>query len=268
MKELTIEVTNQCCLCCVHCSTRAGRDFEDDLVFLPRRKVKEVLYRFADFEKIRFSGGEPFIRPGIINIFHDAKTRGKFVEVLTSGYFWGQPIPEDLIRKCKAFVDLISFSIYGDEWVHQNVTREYSLKCLDKSVDRVISHKIPFGFNFVALKKSIPGLEYVMQYVGKRASEVKYYVPSLRILRFIQQGYGEGRADQAINEDEIERVKEMAKSFAEKYHVDLKIGCSFAEQGCTQGEGKAVVTAKGEYLNCSALKYGSLQGPFACREKW
>jgi len=267
MKELTIEVTNMCANHCKHCSTRAV--LQEDAIFISRSKVREALDRFRDFEKVRFSGGEPFMHPGILNLFGEAKRRGRKVEVLTSGSVWGRPIPEATIKKSKELVDHFAFSLYGgDEQTHFQIVREFSFTALHESVGTVISNQIPFSFNFVAMNSSLLGLRPALEYAKKRASETGYCTPPFRILRFIKQGDGKGKDHESLNEKQIKRIMDYCNDAAAKLAMDIKFGCSFSKTGCTEGLGKAVLTVNGDYISCSALKYGAKTGQFACKERW
>jgi hypothetical protein len=53
-----------------------------------------------------------------------------------------------------------------------------------------------------------------------------------------------------------------------KSDITIIFLCFLKEENCVQGNGKAVITAQGEKTTCSALKYGSKQEPYACKDRW
>jgi len=208
------------------------------------------------------------MRPGIINLLHDAKKRDRFVEVLTSGRCAGGPIPEMLIKQCKGLVNNMVFSMYGNDETHFRVNRQVEgYACMDPSVETTIEQRIPFSFVFVAMQPSLAGLEDAFKYVSQR--NVDFCTPVLNVFRYIHQGNGVNpECRLALTEDEIKRVRDDCLRLAETYHVKLALGCSLAEEGCNAGIEKMVVTYTGQRFPCSALKFSELSGQFACSERW
>jgi len=284
MKELTIEITNNCANKCVHCPSCAllewdlqGLDEErgesEQIFELTKPEVIRVLDENPVFDKIRFSGGEPFMHPLLLEFLREAKKRRKYVEVLTSGNFYFREQPFALINSSREFVDRINISLYGNREVHDNITRnEGSFDCLDATVDRILGEKINFSFNFVAMSKNKDALEDVFRYVCSKKND--YCNPGINILRIINQGFALGEKYLFLLEAQVSAVAVLSKELSRKYNVPVSLGCSFAETFCNAGNNKRIFTYNREYFDCSALKGERVNSReiggsnFLCQERW
>jgi len=265
MKYLTIEITDKCTLNCSHCSTNA---INQGSKFLTIQKIENILAEFSDFDVVRLSGGEPFEHPMIREILKTIKQKNKQAWILSSGVKGGKAIPKELLNETKKFIDMIVFSIYGCEEIHNKVCNSNSYELLKKSVESVIEEKIPFFFQTVAMKTNFNDLENILKYLKNIKSRINYCIPQLNMLRFIKQGRAKENQELALTNEQIKSLIEDCKILFEKYGVEIIVGCSLQEKTCTQGSGKAAITIQGEKISCSALKYGSKQERFACRDRW
>lgn len=133
MKELTIEITNQCSLNCLHCSTNAIKNGKIFFTTDQIKQIKQILDKFVDFDKIKISGGEPFQHPQISKILKTIKNRGKFIEVLSSGVYFEKEIPKKMLTSSKDLIDDIVFSIYGDKIIHNKILNKASKQIPENS---------------------------------------------------------------------------------------------------------------------------------------
>jgi len=264
MKHLTIEITDKCSLNCLHCSTNSNNNGR---VFLELDEIDEILDEFNNFEKVRLSGGEPFEHPYLVEIVKKIKDKNKIIEILSSGVSNQQELSKEILISLKDFVNRIVFSIYGDEDIHNKICSHNSYKILNKSVESTIEERIPFSFQTVVMKMNKNEIKNIVGYISRLKNRVDFCNPKLHILRFIKQGRGKENQQFAISGNDI---KELIKRSREIPQKDIKItfGCSFKEEGCIQGTGKAAVTIQREKITCSALKYSSKQKIFACKERW
>ncbi len=262
MKDLTIEITERCSLNCLHCSTNSSPIKSN---FLREKQLLKYLQEFQEFNHLRFSGGEPFEHPLIADLAKKVKQENKELEILTSGVFYESPIPNSLLEDIKPSVDRIIFSIYGSEKIHNNITRHNSFSYLDESVERTIKQKIPIYFQTIAMKSNQQEIENIIEYINNKKSKTDYCNIGLHILRFIKQGRAT-QADEALTRQKLDKLILDATELSEKSKVRVSFGCSLKEENCVQG--KAVITTRGEKTTCSALKYGSEQKPYACKERW
>jgi MoaA/NifB/PqqE/SkfB family radical SAM enzyme len=264
MKDLTIEITDRCSLNCLHCSTNAS---PKGAIFLREKQLLKYLQDFSDFDHIRFSGGEPFEHLLIEELAKKVKQKNKELEILTSGVFYESSIPNSLLKDIKSYLDRMIFSIYGPEKIHNKITRHNSFSLLGESVDRAIKQKIPIYFQTVAMKSNQQEIENIIKYIHNKKPKTDYCNLGLHILRFIKQGRAT-QSDEALKRQKLDNLILDAAELSEKYNLKVSFGCSLKEENCVQGNGKAVITAQGEKTTCSALKYGSKQEPYACKDRW
>ena len=106
---LQIDVTNKCNLRCWFCR----RDkLKRDTLTLEILKDIFIKAKGFGFTVLNVSGGEPLLRPDIVEILKVAKKYFKEVTITTNGTV---PIPEEVFK----YTDLVQVSIDGDEKVHE-----------------------------------------------------------------------------------------------------------------------------------------------------
>ena len=276
MKELTIELPENCALRCRHCSHDRVCELQVDYPGWEEHEFGPLLDLYGTFKKVRISGGEPFSQlTSLLAILRQAKQRNRYTEVLSSGVcsrdFDGslEPIPEEVLRTHSEFIDNIGFTIHGDRQTHDFITQTLgSFDCLRKSVDLARKYQVHFSFNFVAMRPSLAGLEHSLDCVRYYTAVVRKEVP-FRILRFIKQG--DSQQNLALDVEQVLALRRRVPLLEEKYGVKIYLGCSLVEKGCRAGEGKAVETAHGGSFACSSLKGydGEVQPKsFPCRVRW
>ena len=263
MKDLTIEVTNHCSLNCVHCSSSANSEGN---IFMSTEYLRKILEEFGDFEHVRLSGGEPFEHINIERLCEQVKSANRELELLSSGVCYKSHIPKSLLRLCKKNIDNVVFSLYGRKEIHDNVCRADAYDHLTKSVALASDEGVPFSFHTIALRQNAAEIEDVFQYIA--AVNPLGEKPKLRIMRLIKQGRAEENENLALSKRELQGFVEHTKQLSEKYGIPTTYSGSLLEEGCTCGSDKAVVTVYGERIGCSALKFGTRSGHFACRQRW
>ena len=82
MKELTIEITDNCMLRCLQCSSNARPDKSK---YMTLSEINEILKKFKDFESVRLSGGEPFQHPNLTEIIRFIKSRDRKITIMSCG---------------------------------------------------------------------------------------------------------------------------------------------------------------------------------------
>ena len=75
LKEITIEITQQCPNYCIHCSSMSSLSKNH---MMPLEKVKELIddVDILGCEQISFSGGEPFLHKDLVKMVAYAYRKG------------------------------------------------------------------------------------------------------------------------------------------------------------------------------------------------
>jgi AdoMet-dependent heme synthase len=271
MKELTVEITDKCSLKCLFCSTMAKKTGN---VFVSPERMTDILDKYEEFKSVRLSGGETFEHPKLEEILKILKKRNKITTILSCGVKNDREIPEKFLEKIKPLVNDIVFSYHGFYDEHERIvtsnkpfylTLPYWDMMMD-SLDNANLVGIPVSFQTVAIKQNYDKLEDMAKTMGDLKNGCKIDL-SWHILRFVKQGRGKINANQGLNEIQATELPKLAKIWSEKYNVRITYTHSYDNSKCDCGDEKAVVTITGEEIPCSALKYGSEKGKFACRKK-
>jgi hypothetical protein len=134
--KLTVELSYDCILNCIHCSSRAFRNTALNIT-----DIEKVLNEFP-IDEVILSGGEPLGYPGIENLINSLISKNIKVSMNTCGianrrdymFFFKNEfefsslingkiaIPYDVLIK----LDKIYVSLYGDEYLHNRITRSDS----------------------------------------------------------------------------------------------------------------------------------------------
>ncbi len=82
-ESVTFELTYGCNLRCLHCYNPTHRVLPHELTTV---EIYSILDQLADFGvlNVTFSGGEPSIRPDIVQILRHARSRGLMIQLLTN----------------------------------------------------------------------------------------------------------------------------------------------------------------------------------------
>jgi MoaA/NifB/PqqE/SkfB family radical SAM enzyme len=183
LNEIKIEVTYNCPLSCVHCSSDANPGHQ---ISMPVEKCIEIIKDAVSVgvNEVTFSGGEPLVWSGILDVVRYSKQYGLKVNIYTSGNFDNM---EDLMSGfANVGVDSMIFSIYSDiEKEHSRVTRKAnSFSNTMKAIRLAQSYSIHTEIHFVALASLYKNLPNIAELAKENG------VQRISILRFVPQGRG------------------------------------------------------------------------------
>jgi MoaA/NifB/PqqE/SkfB family radical SAM enzyme len=276
MKELTLEITNNCSLNCIQCSTQAGPNRD---IFFDLDKIDKITDKYFDFNIIRLSGGEPFDHPKIDKICKLIKQKGKIVQILSCGVYYNEPLPLNFLKEIKNDVDEIIFSYHGYLDTHEKIVTSkkdylnyppyWDMLC--DSIDHVTMAQIPYSFETVLMKENFPKLEEIATNmsafgIGKMFNGFGEENINWHILKFVKQGRGKLNQNQALNKNQIQTLPNLIKKFKQIYpNINITYSNSFEGKKCDCGSEKAVYTCYDEQIPCSALKNCNYRGKFSCK---
>lgn len=209
LREIKIEVTNQCSLACIHCSSDAtpASSFEMD----PKdclRILEEAIKTSVDH--VAFTGGEPLLWEALEEAVILTATNISNISIYTSG---NVPSFREKIRGLsKNGLRTCIFSIFGStEDSHEQITRikgsyQETLNAIQDASKcglRVELHFVPLSSNYFELEK-----------IAERAKT--WGVSCISVLRFVPQGRGSLMRRQLLNKlqniqlkNSIERLREQ-----------------------------------------------------------
>lgn len=259
LKHLTLEITNECPLQCVFCSSGVGH-------------VPTLSYSLSDIQSIidsvvalgckyiAFSGGEPLMHPDIIGAVKHAKEKGLVVSIYTSGNVKDKegnvvPVPNSMFKELP--VNSIFFSIHGgDASVHDSISNvEGSFDNLMTSVKNAIACGIYTEFHFVPLKNNYEEIAKIYELAGSIG------VNSIKILRFVAQGNGADNRDiLSMSRTDATHFRDILIHLISDGKVPIKLGAHFSvlllgdNQKCGAGISKASILPDKYMVSCSSMK--------------
>lgn len=264
LKEITIEVTQQCPNNCVHCSSfsclRKTTYLSTDIII---EIINDALA--LGCRTFNISGGEPFLHPGLLQIVDYIDKHGVQCCIYTSGISManGKPaiVPMRLLQSLKDKVDKYIVNVEAADEITYNRIMGTSfggfglMKTFIKEAvglgDIVEAHFVPMKFNY-----------HQIHDVVKMCADLG--VSRVSFLRFVPQGRGfENRNDIQLNEVEVSRVKTMMEECVKNNASSIRIGIPLSSCknriNCLTGTDKLVVRYDGNVYPCEAFK-----GEFYC----
>ncbi len=179
MNYLRIAVTDKCNLRCTYCMPH------ENMVFLPKKEILtyEELLRiitiFSDLgvNKVRFTGGEPFVRTDFIDLLeYTSKLEGiNNVNITTNGVFTYQHL--DRLKE----IDGLNLNISLDTLIPEKfikITRRNAFDSVMKTIEKSISIGIRTKLNMV-VQQDVNDNEIV--------DFIEYFMSSPIDVRFIEQ---------------------------------------------------------------------------------
>lgn len=257
LDELKIELTRKCLFNCIHCSSHGSPGGTEELEFTIVQELIDESKKLG-ISKVVFSGGEPLLWPGILDIISNASQ----LDIDTCIYTTGRHSPEDYengfskeLKRAK--LNRAIFSVYGKERAYEKITR------IGGSYQRTISKirdlqasGIEIEFHFVPMKINFRELSHVVNLARDLG------INKLSILRFVPHGRG-ALLKKSMNlsgpenlelRDEIRRARQTSPS------VEIRLGSPYnfllieKDVFCKAGINTLIITPDGSAYPCDAFK--------------
>ena len=258
LAEIKIELTQECPLACIHCSTNSSRKQTSSL---PKAVVVRLLREASAMgvKKVVFTGGEPLVSPYLLESLNVAASLGMAPTVYTSGILDNElnPMSLELARKVvSAGADRFIFSVYSHRpEIHDSVTRYGTHAATLEALNNAVRTRIPVEMHFVAMRRNfrdLPGLVVLADSAG---------VGRVSVLRFVPQGRGRNIAERDdLGVDELLELAQMMTSLRVHYpRLTIRAGSPFNILGvgntpCNAAQDVLIVNHRGDIFPCDAFK--------------
>jgi len=253
LREIKIEVTHDCLLQCVHCSSAAevssGRRMEwsscmrvlDDAAFLGAKEVA-------------FSGGEPLLWKHIEDAVGRASEHGMVVFLYTTG---NAPNAQETLKDLSsAGLSRVMFSLFGtDAEEHEKVT---AIEGSYRNTLEIASHCLSIGldteFHFVPLSHNFKSLQGIVEQAHRMG------VKRVSLLRLVPQGRGAKVRDKQLDHSQnLELRKSIIALRAAGYDIRLGSPYNFLmlreKPQCRSGMDRVTVGPDLSIFPCDAFKH-------------
>lgn len=260
MNIVSWNVTNACNMYCAHCYRDAGCKAEDELSTADAKKLLTEIKR-AGFQIMIFSGGEPLMRPDILELVKFADSLGLFPVFGTNGTLITPQMAKDLKA---AGARAMGISLDSLDAAKHDKFRSFP-GGWQGAVDGMKNCKaagLPFQIHTTVMDWNAPELEDMIDFaveIGARAHHFFFLVPTGRAATIEEESL---RAEQY--EDVLTRIMKKQQTVP----IELKPTCapqflriaaelgmkSRFHRGCLAGLSYCIISPKGKVQPCAYLK--------------
>lgn len=207
-------VTKACNLRCIHCYASADNNpAENELTTEEGFKLLEDLSSFG-CPVVLFSGGEPLVRPDILDLIHRAVQLGLRAVLSTNGTL----IDENMAKELKKFgLSYVGISLDGIGEVHDRF--RVSQGCFEKVVKAIENCKkegIKVGLRFTINKFNVEEIPKVFDFVEEAQ------IPRICFYHLVYAGRGSRLMEQDLSHEEtrkwVDYIIDRTKELHEKGH--------------------------------------------------
>jgi radical SAM protein with 4Fe4S-binding SPASM domain len=260
LEGLQIELTDQCQMACIHCSTCAGPDGAHSIPFPHlQRLVKQALP--LGLRYVGLSGGEPFLYPRFEDLCSYLRGTGVEFSVYSCGVMADSsgtvgPIPGEMLASAMG-ASRIVLSLYShDSSTHDSITGvSGSLDATLLTAYAVHELGCALHIHYVPMSRNWAHLRDVAALACRLGAE------QLSVLRLVKQGRacsdGLDMADHEYSE-----LRNLIIDLRETYGDDwLRTGAPWSSllpghtDSCTAGVNKLLISAEGKVFPCEAFKF-------------
>lgn len=256
MNHISWNVTKRCNLFCKHCYRESSPDeiIKDELTTEEGKSLLDQI-RKAGLEIIVFSGGEPLMRPDIIELVQYAKSIGMTPLMGSNGTL----VTDDLAKELKAAgLDAIAISIDSlDPDIHNDFRgAENALSRAMAGVNHCIDNGIKVQVNCTISKYNLDHIDSVMEYANATGAS------SCHMLFLVDVGRGKNIEATQLNKkeykDTINRILDkkidvrVKPTCAPQYKVEamFKDIPSVGGRGCIAGISYCSILPNGDVHIC------------------
>ena len=257
LEEVKIELTKNCPLSCVHCSSNASFG---NPVQLTREAVLSLVSQAAELhvKSIIFSGGEPLLWPWIVDAVRACNEHGLHSSIYSTGINLTDDGAKEIIALTKHGLSKVIFSLYSPfKNQHEGITRK--LGSFDKTVavmQELGKNHIEREIHFVPLKLNYKHLAKLIE-LAKDSG-----IPKVSILRFVPQGRGVilKKSHEMLMHKETMELRKLILDCKEHYDVNIRLGSPYnililnEEVDCIAARKTLCIGPNGNIYPCDAFK--------------
>ncbi len=253
LKEIKIEVTHDCMLHCVHCSSAAEETTGRIMDWTSCKKILDDATNMG-VERIAFSGGEPLLWEHIQRAVEHATHRGIDVDFYTTG---NAPGAENLLDKLRcAGLSRVMFSVFGaNAEQHERVT--VTCGSYDKTV-AMIAHCVGMGlhteFHFVPISNNFSSLMAIADHARRMG------VKRVSVLRLVPHGRGSDKEVGELSHGQNLELRKIIKELHGCGH-DIRVGSPYnflmlrEKPQCCSGIDRLTIGPDLRIFPCDAFKH-------------
>ncbi len=220
---VTFELTNACNLRCKHCFSFAGERLEDELSIDEIKKVLGDLQDLGTME-IDFGGGEPLLRPDLLQVLNAAQSLDFEMVILTNGTLLDEATAKKLAEYS---IKHVQISLDGLRRAHEDLRGKGTFNPTIRAMKALRNEGIRFAVRTTATKESFRDIKKLADI------SVKLGAYKFGVIRFFPAGRGMAyKDDLMLNADEMLVLHKTIKNINNIYGHKIDITadpCGFFE---------------------------------------
>jgi len=197
--NVTWEITMECNLRCVHCLSEAGNIRENELSHRDCLSLVDQLAGLRVFQ-VNIGGGEPFIRPGLVDLLRHCHKKGLVTCVSTNGILVDRDLAKTLSSLEMLYLQVSLDGATAD--VNDAIRGKGTYNKILKALDCLAMEGAQFSINTVLTNINFPQLDTLRELAGEYGSE-------LRVSRFRPSGRGK------VSKEYLGPTKDQLETFAQ-----------------------------------------------------
>jgi len=259
--DITLEITRDCPLNCLICSSNGGTPHPNELSLETwKRIIDESLELGA--KSFLLSGGEPLCSPYFYDICNHISKKGVNLSIYTSGNIRKGKNISPILNEDLEFISQLNnikliFSLKSSSnKIHDFMTQvKGSYDNTIESIKLAVNSDIYSEVHFVPTSLNYKDLPKVVDLSKKQG------VKKVSVLRFVPQKRGEINKDiLLLKKEEITNLKNILQNLHETYNDFIRIGSPFSpygitENSCNCGKNRITIRYDGEAFPCEAMKF-------------
>ncbi len=257
LEEVKIELTKNCPLSCIHCSSNASLgnpvQLTRDIVLSLVRQAPEL-----HVKSIIFSGGEPLLWPWLVDAVKECNIQGLNSSIYSTGINMTDDGAREIVDLANHGLNRIIFSLHSPfKSQHEGITRKSGsfektvavIKELgENGIEREI-HFVPLKINY----KHLPELIELARDLG---------IPRVSILRFVPQGRGAilKKSHEMLMHKETVELRTLILACRKQSDVNIRLGSPYnilllnKEVECIAARKTLYIGSNGNIYPCDAFK--------------
>jgi len=250
LEEIKIELSYQCNLNCVHCSSEGSMEQLESIAYEDCIQLVNDACKLG-VKKISLSGGEPFLWPRLSELLDHVKTKNFKIRIYTSGTTSNF---RNIVNTVKNSNLSFAFSLFSSTaTLHDQITRVKG--SFDKTIKslRFVSTKYNSEIHFVPMSHNY----FELRSIASLAKAIG--IGRVSVLRFVPQGRGAGHSEYILNLDQHNKLKNDITKLRES-GFNIRTGSPFnflflnSQPNCTSGMNKLIVAPDLTIYPCDAFK--------------
>lgn len=178
--------------------------------------VCQALSDAADlgYEVAAFSGGEPTMNPGLVEMLQHARSSGLRTTVTTNGTL----LTETMVSRLEGCLDLLAISLDGPPEVHNRMRgSETSFSRLLEGLNQMKRSRIPYGFIFTLTEESWEHLVWAGEFAVEHGAKL------LQIHPLEKMGRASFLSDMAPGPEVLARAYLLALAIQQRFGDILRV---------------------------------------------